>query len=144
LILHGSVSSPIAFLKSNSSNDKVILNGGPHVTLFKYRLSNGNVLIWLGTGEGWKTSQGIDNVLVTHGGQVLILRTVKVLSMMSAETKRDLETLDAEQFAGKHGVAIPRELLDDLKKGLHDGTYPPRPEPPQSETERRFRRADEA
>ena len=52
------------------------------MVLFKYKLPNGNVLIWLGTGETWGRSEGVDNVLILEGGDVLFLKTTKVIPIL--------------------------------------------------------------
>ena len=96
------------------------------MALFKYNLRNGNVLIWLGTGEGWNESEGIDNVMITHGGNLLFMKTVKSLSILKDDIKSDLSNLSHEQFSEKHNVSVSKELLEDLKKGLAEEDYPPK------------------
>jgi len=95
------------------------------MVLFKYRLPNGNVFIWLGTGRGWGGSEGIDNVLVLAGGDVLFLETRSVLSLAEEEVRKDLQKLGYEKFAEKYELPANGELWNELKAGVEEGRYPP-------------------
>lgn len=71
------------------------------MVLFKYRLPNGNVFIWLGTGGIWGRSKGIDNVLILYGGDVLMLETVKTIPLWKKEVVEDVNNLSYEEFVKK-------------------------------------------
>jgi hypothetical protein len=98
---------------------------GKEMVLFKYRLPNGNILIWLGTGGIGGKSEGIDNVLVLDGGDVLFLKTTKVIPLNKQEVKEDIKNLSYEEFAKKYELPSNRELWQELKEGIEIGRYPP-------------------
>jgi hypothetical protein len=89
------------------------------MALFKYKLPNGNVFIWLATSEG------IDNLLVLEGGDVLILKTTTVVSLNKEEVKEDIKLLSFEEFVEKYELPSNVELWDELKRGVKMGNYPP-------------------
>ncbi len=95
------------------------------MVLFKYKLPNGNVFIWLGKGGIWGISEGVDNVLVLEGGDVLFLRTTKVISLNEKEVKEDIKNLNYDEFAKKYELSSNYELWNELKNGVEMGNYPP-------------------
>lgn len=95
------------------------------MVLFKYKLPNGNVLIWLGTGETWGKSKGVDNVLILEGGDVLPLKATNVISLWKEEVKEDIKNLEYEEFAKKYELPTNGELWRELKQGVKMGKYPP-------------------
>lgn len=95
------------------------------MVLFRYKLPNGNVLIWLGTGAGWGTSEGIDNVLALEGGDVLLLKTTRVISLWEEGIREDIKNLNYEDFVKKYELPVfPRDLWLELKEGVKTGKYP--------------------
>ena len=94
------------------------------MVLFKHKLPNGNVFIWLGGGGIWKESDGIDNVLILYGGDVLFLKTDKILSLNKKGVKEDIETLSYENFTKKYKLPMDIELWKELKQGISIGKYP--------------------
>ena len=95
------------------------------MVLSKYKLPNGNVFIWLGKGGIWEKSEGVDNVLILNGGDVLFLKTMKVLPLYEEKVKQDLKNLGHEEFVKKYELPADGDLLEDLKKGVITGEYPP-------------------
>lgn len=95
------------------------------MVLFKYKLPNGNVFIWLGGGGIWGESEGVDNVLVLDGGDVLILKTIKAIPLREDEIRKDLKNLSYEEFAKKYDLPTNRDLWMELKEGVEMGKYPP-------------------
>jgi len=98
------------------------------MVLSKYRFSNGNIFIWLGKGGIWGKGQekgGIDNVLILAGGEVLLLKTVKVLPLYEEKVKEDIKTLKYEDFIEKYDLPTDGDLWKDLKEGVESGEYPP-------------------
>jgi hypothetical protein len=63
----------------------------------KYKLSNGNTLIWLGSQPIYEC----ENVLILAGGDVLFLKPARTLE--AREFKQDLERLDQQEFFNKYG-----------------------------------------
>jgi hypothetical protein len=98
------------------------------MVLCKCKFSNGNTFIWLGKGSVWgkgEKEEGIDNVLILEGGEVLFLKTVKVLPLHDDEVKEDLKRLCCEEFISKYALPSNVALWEDLKEGIESGEYPP-------------------
>ena len=108
------------------------------IILSKYKLPNGNVFFWLGTGGIWGKTTGIDNVLVLDGGDVLFLETTKVISLHKEGVREDIKNLNHEEFAKKYELPTNGELWRELKQGVKTGRYPPFLENPE-ERVREFR-----
>ena len=96
------------------------------MVIFRERLPNGNVFMWLGTGPGWKEDEsGIDNALVLTGGDVLLLKTAGMLPLHNKEALADLKDLDYKDFCKKHALTDLRyDLWKELHYGLKHGRYP--------------------
>lgn len=58
----------------------------------KYKLPNGNTLIWLGN----QPIYGCENILILAGGDVLFLKSVKTFGVK--EIQRDIKALDYDEF----------------------------------------------
>lgn len=101
------------------------------MVLFKYKLPNDNVFIWLGKGGTWGKSEGIDNVLVLAGGDVLFLKTVKAIPLWKEEVKEDVKNLSQEEFTKKYKLPTNGELWKELKRDVEVGKYPPYLENPE-------------
>ena len=101
------------------------------MVLFKYKLPNGNVLIWLGRGGIWGESEGVDNVLILEGGDVLILKTIKAIPLWEDDIRKDIKNLSYEEFAKKYDLSTSRDLWIELKDGVKMGKYPPFLEKPE-------------
>jgi len=95
------------------------------MVLSKYKLPNGNVFIWLGTGGVWGESEGLDNVLILAGGDILFLKTAKVLSLYQEKVRADVESLGHKEFAAKYEFPIDYDLWKELKESAKTGAYPP-------------------
>jgi len=95
------------------------------MTLLKYKLPNDNVVIWLGSGFGWVKNDGIDNVLILAGGDVLYLKTIKRLSLSDNQVREDLKNLSYNKFYKKYDLPDKFELWSDLQEGVKTGKYPP-------------------
>jgi hypothetical protein len=95
------------------------------MTLLKYKLPNDNVVIWLGSGVGWGKNEGIDNVLILAGGDVLYLKTIKELSLSNNQVREDLKNLSYNELCKKYDLPDKFELWSDLQKGVKTGKYPP-------------------
>ena len=95
------------------------------MVLTKYKLPNGNVLIWLGRGGIWGKSEGVDNVLVLAGGDVLFLKTVKIIELYKEKVREDIKSLSREEFAKKYEIPGNGDLWKELKEGVKTGKYPP-------------------
>ena len=93
--------------------------------LFKYRLPNGNVFIWLGSGGIWGRSESVDNALILDGGDVLFLRTDKILPLYEPKVKEDIKNLSCEEFAKKYELPLNIDLWKELKNGIEMERYPP-------------------
>lgn len=59
------------------------------MVLFDFILPNGNELIWLGTGDGWQEGVGVDNILITNGGNVLFLTSRESISLRDGDKLAD-------------------------------------------------------
>lgn len=108
------------------------------MSLFKYKLPNGNVFIWLGRGGIWGKSEGVDNVLVLYRGDVLFLKTIKVIPLYREEVREDIKNMSYEEFAKKYELPANGDLWKELKEGIKMGRYPPFLENPE-ERVREFR-----
>lgn len=95
------------------------------MVLTKYKLPNDNVLIWLGRGGIWGKSEGVDNVLVLAGGDVLFLQTSKILELRREEVREDIKNLSYEELAKKYELPGNGDLWKELKEGLETRKYPP-------------------
>ena len=95
------------------------------MVLSKYKLPNGNVFIWLGTGETWGRSSGVNNVLILEGGDVVSLKTTNVTPLWKEEVREDIKNLKYEEFAKKYELPANRDLWIELKEGVKKGKYPP-------------------
>lgn len=98
------------------------------MVLFKHRFPSGNIFIWLGKGDIWGKGlkkAGIDNVLILAGGDVLFLKTAKVLPLYEEKIKEDIKTLTHEDFIKKYDLPADSDLWKDLKEGVESGEYPP-------------------
>ena len=62
----------------------------------KYKLPNGNTLIWLGD----QLIYGCENVLILAGGDVMFLKPARTLE--ARELKQDLEQLNQQEFFNKY------------------------------------------
>lgn len=89
------------------------------MVLSKYKLPNGNVFMWLGTGKS------VDNVLILEGGDVLFLKTTRVIPLWKEEVREDIKNLKYEQFAKKYELPTNGEIWRELKQGVKMGKYPP-------------------
>lgn len=85
----------------------------------KYKLGNGNTLIWFGN----QPICGCENVLILAGKEVLFLKTVKQVSI--GDIREDMETLGRTKFFKEYdwpqnssGYDLYRELKDKKE-------YPP-------------------
>jgi len=79
----------------------------------KYRLPNGNTLIWLGGQPIYEC----ENILVLAGGDVLFLKPVK--SFRVTDIQRDIEQLSRQEFFQKYDWpdnASGNDLYDELSK----------------------------
>jgi len=79
----------------------------------KYKLPNGNTLIWLGD----QPIYGCDNVLVLAGGDVLFLNPVK--SFRITDIQKDMERLSRKEFFQKYDwpdKSSGNDLYDELSK----------------------------
>jgi hypothetical protein len=63
----------------------------------KYKLPNGNTLIWLGN----QPIHGCQNVLILAGGDVQFLKAAEVLK--AADVQQEIEHLDRREFFEKYG-----------------------------------------
>lgn len=54
----------------------------------------------------------------------LFLKTVKILPLYDEKIKRDLSSLDYEEFISKYNLPSNVDLWKDLKKGIKSGEYP--------------------
>ena len=102
--------------------------GENRVVLSKYKFSNGNTFIWLGKGETWgkgEKEEEINNVLILEGGEVLFLKTVRILPLWDEKVKEDLKKLNHEDFIDKYNLPSNIDLWRDLKEGIESGEYPP-------------------
>lgn len=98
------------------------------MVLSKHRFSNGNTFICLGKGGIWgkgEKEEGINNVLILETGEVLFLKTVKVLPLHDKKVKEDLKKLNCEEFISKYKLPYNIDLWKDLKNGVESGEYPP-------------------
>lgn len=95
------------------------------MVLFKYKLPNENVFIWVGKGGIWGKSEGVDNVLVLAGGEVLFLKTIETISLWDEKVKEDIKNMGHEEFAKKYKLPTNGDLWSELKKGVEMGKYPP-------------------
>lgn len=98
------------------------------MVLSKHELPNGNIFIWLGKGGIWGKGgekESIDNVLILAGGEVLFLKTVKVLPLYEEKVKEDIKILKYEEFMAKYELPFNVDLWKDLKQGAESGEYPP-------------------
>ena len=91
----------------------------------KYKLPNGNVFLWLGPGTGVEKNLGIENVLVLEGGEVLLFKSAITIPLYKQEVISDFRNEDPSDLAWKYGIPISRGLIEDLKNGVANGTYPP-------------------
>jgi len=94
--------------------------------IFKHKLSNGNTLIWLGK---WKNDV-IDNVLILSGGDVLLLKSICHISLMSSDVRSDLLNLSTYDFIKKYNLnteeceGVYYDIIPELKKGIITKEYP--------------------
>jgi len=95
------------------------------MVLSKFKLPNDNVLIWLGTGGLWGKTEGVDNVLILAGGDVLFLETIKTIALHDEVIREDIANLSCEAIIAKYELPVGVELIQDLKDGLETGKYPP-------------------
>lgn len=96
------------------------------MTLSKHKLRNGNVFIWLGKSEIWGKGgeeEGVDNVLILAGGEVLFLKTAKVLPLYEEKVREDLKILEYEEFIDRYDFPADRDFWKDLKEGVESGEY---------------------
>jgi len=91
----------------------------------KYKLPNRNVLLWLGPGTGIEKNLEIENALVLAGGEVLRRNNVISIPRDKQEAISDFLKEEPESLARKYGVPISRGLIEELKNGVVDGSYPP-------------------
>jgi hypothetical protein len=102
--------------------------GETKTVLCKCEFPNGCTFIWLGKGDTWgkgEKKKGINNVLILEGGEVLFLKTVKVLPLHDEKVKNDLKKLNCEEFINKYNLPSNIALWKDLKEGIESGKYPP-------------------
>ena len=79
----------------------------------KYKMPNGNTLIWLGNQPIYEC----ENVLILAGGDVVFLKPVRTLE--AGELKRDLEQKDQQEFLKKYGWpnnSSANDLYQELRK----------------------------
>jgi hypothetical protein len=97
------------------------------MVMSKYKLSDGNTFICFGQGGIWgrgENEEGINNLLILEGGEVLFLKTVKVLPLHDEKVKEDLKKLKCEEFINKYNLPSNTELWKELKNGIESGEYP--------------------
>jgi hypothetical protein len=110
--------------KSRYTILSILLIKVEEMTLQKYSLPNGNTILWLGKGGVWGSSDGLDNVMILTGGDVLFLKTIKTISLRDEEIREDLQKLSYEEFIKKYEVPDKYEVWDELKRGIQSGEYP--------------------
>lgn len=95
------------------------------MVLSKYKLPNENVFIWLGKGGIWGESEGLDNVLILAGGDILFLKTIKCLSLSDHKLRDDMKNLSYEEFIKQYELPANGDLWKELNEGVKSGEYPP-------------------
>jgi len=69
----------------------------------KYVLPNGNLLIWTGK---WAKEGKITNVLILAGGNALFLRIDKILPLWEKSIREDMHKLSYREFIEKYKIPI--------------------------------------
>lgn len=83
------------------------------MTVHKYKLPNGNTLIWLGNQQIYEC----ENVLILTGGDVLFLQPVR--SFRVTDLQRDIEQLNRQEFFERYewpDNSSGNDLYDELSK----------------------------
>ena len=88
--------------------------------LDKHLLKNGNVLLWI---SGHR-EDNIDNVLILAGGGVLLLKSIKHVSMLFESFRNELRILSFNDLVKKYKLEGYEDIYYDLIPELKSGNYP--------------------
>jgi len=86
----------------------------------KFLLPNGNVLLWI----PGKSKDKIENILILAGGDVLLLKSIKHISMLHSYYRDDVLSLPFNDFIKKYKLEEYKDIYYDLIKELKKGNYP--------------------